>query len=78
MYDTKEIGRIVRYHRKQSGLTQLQLATLSNVGKTVIFDIEKGKPTIKLETLLKVIQSLNIRISFESPLMANYEIADHA
>jgi len=66
------IAPIVKYHRKQSGLTQLELANLAGVGKTVIFDIEKGKTTIKFETLIKVLTSLNIKINFESPLMQIY------
>lgn len=62
------LGEFVRFHRKKSGLTQAQLAELSDVGKTVIFDIEKGKKTIQLDTLLKIFKILNIKISFQSPL----------
>lgn len=72
MQDIKKIGEIVKFHRKQSGLGQLQLAKLSSVGKTVIFDIEKGKLSVRLDTLLKVLKALNIRISVESPLMQIY------
>ena len=48
-------------------LTQQQLAQLAGVGKTVIYDIEKGKMTIKLNTLLKVLYILNIQLKFEPP-----------
>lgn len=72
MENIERIGEIVKFHRKQSGLSQLQLAQLSAVGKTVIFDIEKGKPSVRLDTLLKVLKTLNIRISVESPLMKIY------
>ncbi len=61
------IAKIVRYYRKQAGLSQLALAQLAGVGKTVIFDIEKGKLTVQLSTLLKVLDVLNIQISFETP-----------
>lgn len=60
---------IVRFHRKKSGLTRKQLADLAGVGKTVIYDIEKGKETIRFSTLQKVLQTLNIKITFTSPLM---------
>ena len=63
----QEIGKITRYHRKQSGLSQQELAKLAGVGKTVIFDIEKGKETVQLKTLLKVFDVLNIRIKVETP-----------
>jgi len=60
---------IVLFHRKESGLTRNQLADLAGVGKTVIYDIEKGKETIQFSTLQKVLKALNIKIIFTSPLM---------
>ena len=61
------IAKIVHYFRKQSGLSQQALAQLAGVGKTVIFDIEKGKDTIQLITLLKVLDALNIQMQFKTP-----------
>jgi len=72
MSSSNSISRIIKFHRSKSGLTQKQLADLSGVGKTVIFDIENGKETIRFSTLLKVIKSLNISIVFKSPLMENF------
>lgn len=63
------LASIVLEHRKRSGLTQLELAKLADVGKTVIFDIEHGKETIKFSTLLKILDVLNIKVSFESPII---------
>lgn len=68
----EQLPQAVRYHRKKSGLTQAELAKLASVGKTVVFDIEKGKRTIQLDTLLKVLAILNISLSFQSPLMEAY------
>jgi len=65
----KPIAEIVRFHRKQSGLSRKQLADMAGVGKTVIFDIENGKETIRFSTLKKVLTALNIKINLESPLM---------
>jgi HTH-type transcriptional regulator / antitoxin HipB len=62
-----KIAGIVRDCRKQSGLTQQALAKLAGVGKTVVFDIEKGKETVQLNTLLKILDVLNIRIKLETP-----------
>jgi y4mF family transcriptional regulator len=66
---TPEISKIIFFHRKQSGLTRTQLADLAGVGKTVIYDIEKGKETIRFATLQKILKALNIKIRYESPLM---------
>ena len=64
-----KMSEIVVFHPKKSGLTRKQLADLAGVGKTVIYDIEKGKETIRFSTLQKVLQTLNIKITFTSPLM---------
>ena len=64
-----DMSEIVLFHRKKSGLTRNQLADLAGVGKTVIYDIEKGKETIRFSTLQKVLEALNIKITFTSPLM---------
>lgn len=64
-----ELKNIIRFHRKKAGLSQKELADLSGLGKTVIFDMEKGKETIRLSTLKSVLKVLNIKISFNSPLM---------
>lgn len=65
----RKMSDIVLFHRKESGLTRNQLADLAGVGKTVIYDIEKGKETIQFSTLQKVLKALNIKIIFTSPLM---------
>lgn len=71
--DAKTLGSIVRFHRKKSGLSQAELGKIAGLGKTVVFDIEKGRLSVKLETLLKIFEVLNIKIDFQSPLMKVYE-----
>ena len=69
MLEPRTLARIIRQHRKAAHLSQLQLAELADVGKTVVFDIEKGKETVKLETLRKILKVLNISVRLDSPLM---------
>ena len=71
--ETSEIGDIVKYHRKQSKLSRQELAHLAGVGKTVIYDIENGKETIQLKSLLKVLEVLNIRLKLEAPFNKKLE-----
>ena len=73
MQPQKDLGRIIRFHRKKSGLTQLQLADMAGVGKTVVFDLEKGKESVRMDTLANVLAVLNISMKFTSPLMAEFE-----
>lgn len=72
MSNLNTISGIIKFHRKKSKLTQKELADLAGVGKTVIFDIEKGKETIQFSTLQKVLSVLNITIEFNSPLMNEF------
>jgi y4mF family transcriptional regulator len=65
---SQQLAEMIRLHRKKGGLTQSELAKLAGVGKTVIFDIEKGKQSIQFDTLLKVLNVLNIQIQWKSPL----------
>lgn len=64
-----KLNEVILLHRRKSGLSRNQLADLAGVGKTVIYDIEKGKETIRFSTLQKVLAALNIKITFTSPLM---------
>ena len=63
------LHEIVKKHRRMSGLSQAELAKLAGVGKTVVFDLEHGKLSIRYDTLTKILAVLNISIGFDSPLM---------
>lgn len=66
---SQDIGRMVAFHRKKSGLTQLEVAKLAGIGKAAVFDIEHGKASVQFDTLQKLLSVLNIQIRFEGPLM---------
>jgi HTH-type transcriptional regulator / antitoxin HipB len=68
MLNQPELGNYIRTHRKMSGLTQVQLAEMVGVGKSVIYDLEKGKETVRLSTLIKILSGLNIKVKLQSPL----------
>lgn len=57
--DTPEaLGQAVRSARKQLSLTQPQLALAAGVGVRFIVDLEAGKPTLRLESILRVLHAL--------------------
>ncbi len=68
-----ELHKIILFHRKQAKLSREELAELAGVGKTVIYDLEKGKKTVRWSTITSVLHALNIKIQFHSPLMDEYE-----
>ncbi len=73
MMKPHELANTIHHCRKVTGLSQHALAQLAGVGKTVIYDIEKGKMTVQLDTLLKVLDALNINLHLESPIPMNSE-----
>jgi len=54
----KALGQAARAARKQLGLTQPQLALAAGVGVRFIVDMEAGKPTLRLENILRVLNAL--------------------
>ena len=69
MADIKELAEVIRLHRKAAKLSRVQLAEMAGTGKTVIYDIENGKRSVRLDTLQKILKILNIKIVLVSPLM---------
>ena len=69
MEQSQELAEVIRLHRKAAKLSRVQLAELAGVGKTVVYDIEKGKESVQLDTLRKILKVLNIKVVLTSPLM---------
>lgn len=67
------IAGLIRYFRKQRKLSQLELAKLAGVGKTLVFDIEKGKESVQLNSLLRVMEALDIKLKFAVPFSETKE-----
>jgi HTH-type transcriptional regulator / antitoxin HipB len=74
MMKSQELADIIKMHRKSAKLSRVQLAEIAGVGKTVIYDIEKGKETVQLDTLQKILKVLNIEMQLTSPLMINQKM----
>ena len=54
----QELGGVLRAARKHLELTQPQLALAAGVGIRFIVELEAGKPTVRLENVLRVIDAL--------------------
>ena len=54
----QQLGDALRAARKQLGLTQPQLALAAGVGVRFMVELEAGKPTLRLENVLRVIDAL--------------------
>jgi y4mF family transcriptional regulator len=59
------LGAATLAARKQLGLTQPQLALAAGVGVRFIVELEAGKPTLRLETILRVLHALGGTLAVE-------------
>ena len=57
------LGQSLRAARRQLGLTQAQLSLAAGVGLRFIVELEAGKPTLRLEHVLRVINALGGELS---------------
>ena len=74
----QHLGDAVRSARKALGLTQPQLALAAGVGIRFIVDLEAGKPTVRLEQVLRVIDALGVELQLDGLAdQTNEETAHH-
>ncbi|MCV2367223.1 helix-turn-helix transcriptional regulator [Roseateles oligotrophus] len=60
-----DLGQAARAARKRMGLTQPQLALAAGVGVRFIVELEAGKPSLRLSSVLQVLDALGGRLSVE-------------
>lgn len=58
----RDLARAIRAARRELGLTQDDLALASGTGRRFIIDLEAGKATVRLDSVLAVLASLGLRI----------------
>jgi HTH-type transcriptional regulator / antitoxin HipB len=67
------LGKALRARRQQLGLSQIQLCDLAGVGPVFLHDLERGKPTLRLDKLLVVLEVLGLGLELReshSPLIS--------
>ena len=63
--NSTDLGSLIRETRRRLKLTQPQLALAANVGVRFIVELEAGKPTLRLENILRVLPALGGVLSVE-------------
>jgi len=58
----RRLAAAVRGRRKRLGVTQIELARLAGCGPVFIYDVEAGKPTLRLDKLLSVLDVLGLEL----------------
>ena len=57
-----DIGHFVKAERKRMGLTQHQLADKAGVGLNFVYQLEKNKPSVQLDSVNLVLKALGYRV----------------
>lgn len=63
-----DLGAAVRHARKSLGLTQEVLATAAGVGARFVVELEAGKATVQLDSVMAVLAALDITLEASSPI----------
>lgn len=63
---TDALAATVRQRRKALKLTQAELAELAGCGPDFLYDVERGKPTLRLDKLLQVLHTLGLTLKLET------------
>ncbi len=59
---TGELGRLVRAHRKQRGLTLETVSGLGNLSVRFLSEFERGKETAEIGKVLKALRTLGLEV----------------
>lgn len=59
---TESLGAAVRDRRKALGINQAELAALSGVGLAFLYELEHGKPTVRIDKVLAVLEVLGLEL----------------
>ena len=63
MFDESNVAALVRSLRQAQRLTQRQLAVRAGVGPRAVWDLERGKPTIRLDVVTRVLAVFGRRVT---------------
>ena len=60
------IGQQIQSVRKKQGLSQEELEMLANVGRRFVVELERGKATAQIGTVLQVLHALGLGVQVVS------------
>ena len=63
----EDLGRLIREQRKRQGLRQVDLAAMIGASHVFLGDVEKGKSTVQLGRVLKLLDELGLTLRVDAP-----------
>ena len=61
--DAKTVGEVILDYRKKTGISQEVLSGLADIGRTHLSAIERGERKPTLETLYRICNALDVKMS---------------
>ena len=62
---SRDLGAVVRAIRAEAGLDQATAAGMAGVGTRFLGDLERGKPTLRLDLVLRVLERLGLELNVD-------------
>lgn len=62
VYNAENFGKAIKRRRKSLGYTQETVSDYTGVSKSFLSDLERGKPTVELEKVIRVALTLGMDI----------------
>jgi y4mF family transcriptional regulator len=69
---SSQLASLIHYHRKQAGLSQVELARHAGVSRNIVQDLEAGKERASWKNLLAVLGVLNLQLEPTGPLVERW------
>jgi len=73
--EVSDLGALIRDFRKSQGVTQVDAAHEAGVGPRFLGELENGKETVRLGTVLQVLESMGLGLYVEVPVDEDSEEA---
>lgn len=62
-----EFGKKLQMTRVAKGISQKKLSEMSGISVSTIRDVEKAARIVKMDTLIRILNALGYRLTFEMP-----------
>jgi HTH-type transcriptional regulator/antitoxin HipB len=66
---SEQLASLVRFHRKRAGLSQVDMASMADVSRKVVQDLEAGRDGVSWRNLTAVLAVLNVKLRPTGPLI---------
>jgi HTH-type transcriptional regulator/antitoxin HipB len=65
--NSQQIGLLIRLSRKEQGIDQASLASICGFSERPLKAIEKGRGSLSVDKLFKILDELGIKLNVEPP-----------